>query len=241
MNDCIDELGNFSGTDSKGRKYEDGIMNNDLYSSEKIKILWILRETDGYFNPKDWWGQKKYLINNSNPFDSKNKKGSKRHTWEYVARITYQILNGSESNDDYELAACLERIAIINLKKTPGPKKINKEYYEYISDENNRKIFVEQIKRINPDVIICGNTLNHIKTSEINYRGDLSKTKHKLSELSSNKETMKKNSYFCFSNKLFINPYHPSYVMDKTEYVKIVVAAFQKWMKIKDNCPVFEW
>lgn len=241
MSDLLDEFGNYSKTDSNGRTYEDGIMNNDLFCLEKVKILWILRETDGNFNPKEWWGRKKYLNNNLNPFDSENKKGSKRHTWEYVARITFQILNGFESNDDSELAASLERIAIINLKKTPGEEKINSEYYEYLRDENNRKIFIEQIQKINPDIIICGNTLNHIKTSEINYRGDINKTKYKLSKLSTDRKGMKKNSYYCFSNKVFINPYHPSYVMDKKEYVKIVVAAFQNWMKIKEKCPFFEW
>ena len=35
---------------------------------------------------------------------------------------------------------------------------------------NNVIDSLDRIKRIKPDVIICGNTLNDIKTSEINYR-----------------------------------------------------------------------
>lgn len=240
MCNCIDEFGNYSGT-YEGKTYEDGIMNNDLFSSEKIKILWILRETHRNFNVKNWWGRKEYLIKNLNPFDSEKEKGSKIYTWKPVARISYQILNGYESNDDYELAASLEHIAIINLKKTPGGKKVNKEYYAYLKDENNRKIFIEQIKKINPDVIICGNTLNQIKTSEINFRGDTEKIKQELSKHSTNEKYMKKNSYFCYSNKVFINPYHPSYVMDRDEYVKIVVKAYQNWQEIKKDCLIFEW
>ena len=60
--------------------YEDGIMNYELFKSEKIKILWILRETHGKFNPKKWWGDKDYLKKKIEPFDSKDKKGSKKES-----------------------------------------------------------------------------------------------------------------------------------------------------------------
>ena len=47
-------------------------------------------------------GRKEYENEKLNPFDGVKKKGSKRHTWESVARISFQILNSFESNDDYE-------------------------------------------------------------------------------------------------------------------------------------------
>ena len=80
--------------------------------------------------------------------------------------------------------------------------------------------------------------LGKIKQKEIPFRNG---ERISLNEFTEKTKIMEKNSCFCFSNKLFINPYHPSYVMDKTEYVNIVVAAFKNWMKIKDNCPSFEW
>lgn len=233
----LDDFGNYY-YKNEDHVYEDGIMNNSLFCSEKIKLLWILRETNGNFNPKNWWGRKEYENEKLNSFDGVKKKGSLRHTWESVARISFQILNSFESDDDYELAACLERIAIINLKKTPGKEKTNKEYDEYLSKECNREIFVKQLKRINPDIIICGNTLNNIKSSEINYRKG---KRIVLNTFSDNSKFMKRNSCFCFSNKLFINPYHPSNVMNKNEYVKIVVSAYQNWLKIHNKCPVFNW
>ncbi len=243
----ITDFGNFIDEiiiDGKKYKYEDGIMDISSFSSAPIKILWILKETHGIFNPKEWWGDQKYLQwKNIKPFDrepdesGKSKEGTKNATWKPVAKISYQILNGKETNDDLELAKALKQIAVINLRKTFGKKHTTKEFYEDIKKPENRLIFLEQIRKINPDVIICGNTLNLIHKDEIAYRDVNGR---KLSEFSKDKEKMTNNSYFCFKNKLFINPYHPSYVMNKDEYVDIVVEAYNNWLSIKnsDDCPV---
>ena len=200
------------------------------------KILWILRETNGNFSPKDWWGNKSYK--DSNPFDSKRQKGSKWHTWETIAQICYQILNDKKTNNDIELASAMERVAIINLKKTAGNAKINEKFYEYLKIQENRNMFIEQIKRINPDVIIGGNTLNFIKSDELGFRQG---KRIRLNSFPDNTDFMKKNSCFCFLNKLFINPYHPSHIMNKDEYVEVVVKAYRHWLKIRNECTVFNW
>ena len=49
----LDTFGNYSND-----KYEDGIMNPSLFKSFSPKILWILRETNGNFSQKEWWGNK---------------------------------------------------------------------------------------------------------------------------------------------------------------------------------------
>ena len=138
------------------------------------------------------------------------------------------------------MAKALKQIAVINLRKTSGKKHTTKEFYEDIKKPENRLVFLEQIRQINPDVIICGNTLNLIHDDEIAYRKG---KRFYFSEFSKNEELMKKNSSFCFKNKLLINPYHPSYVMNKDEYVDIVVGAYNNWLSIKnsDYCPVFKW
>ncbi|MCR4735001.1 MAG: hypothetical protein K5829_08370 [Treponema sp.] len=247
----ITDFGNFIDEiiiDEKKYKYEDGIMDIPSFSSAPIKILWILKETHGPFNIKKWWGDQKYLQwKNITPFDGEpgangqRKVGTKKSTWEPVAKISYQILNGKKTDDKFELAKALKQIAVINLRKTFGKKHTTKEFYEDIKKPENRLIFLEQIRKINPDVIICGNTLNFIHNDEIAYRNK--RERHYLSEFSKDKEKMKNNSYFCFKNKLFINPYHPSYVMNKDEYVDIVVEAYNNWLSIRnsDDCPVFEW
>lgn len=238
----ITEYGNYI-----DEKYEDGIMDISSFSSAPIKILWILKETHGKFNPKEWWGDQKYLQwKNIKPFDrepdknNKRKAGTKKSTWEPVAKISYQILNGKKTNDEFELAKALKQISIINLRKTSGKEHTTKEFYDDIKKTENRLVFLEQIRQINPDVIICGNTLNLIHDDEIAYRKG---KRFYFSEFSKNEELMKKNSSFCFKNKLFINPYHPSYVMNEDEYVDIVVGAYNNWLSIKnsDYCPVFKW
>ena len=96
----LDTFGNYSND-----KYEDGIMNPSLFKSFSPKILWILRETNGNFSQKEWWGNKSYK--DSNPFDSERQKGIKRHTWKPIAQICYQILNDKKSNNDIELASAM--------------------------------------------------------------------------------------------------------------------------------------
>lgn len=233
----ITEYGNYISNDPN-YKYEDGIMNYELFKNEKIKILWILRETHGRFNPKGWWGEKKYYNEKINPFARKNKDGkieknSKGHTYRPIAKICYQILNAKKTRNAYELATALERVAIINLKKTPGPETKSEEYEEELKNLKNRDIFVYQIKRIKPDVIICGNTLNDIKTSEINFRKGIEK--------SFSNSVMANNHYFCFKNIVFINAYHPSKPTKK--YVSTIIEAYQYWINNKDieNWPVFNW
>lgn len=105
----LTESGNYTSSD---QKYQDGIINPDIYGKEDIKILWILRETNGNFNIINWWGNKEYLEKGINPFD-RNKviKGTKRPTWEKVAKVCYKILNGIDCKDDFELAECLQRVA----------------------------------------------------------------------------------------------------------------------------------
>ena len=132
----------------------------------------------------------------------------------------------------------MERVAVINLKKTAGNANINEKFYEYLKLQENRNIFIEQIKRINPDVIIGGNTLNFIKSDEIAFRQG---KRIRLNKFSANTDFMKRNSCFCFSNKLFINPYHPSHIMNKDEYVEVVVKAYRHWLKIRNECTVFNW
>ena len=86
---------------------------------------------------------------------------------------------------------------------------------------------------IKPDVIICGNTLNDIKTSEINFRKGIEK--------SFSNSVMANNHYFCFKNIVFINAYHPSKPTKK--YVPTIVEAYKDWINNKDieNWPVFDW
>ena len=232
MLELLDEFGNFL-----HENYADGIMNKSLFDSQDTKILWILKETNGKFSPKEWWGNKKYQeLHLKSPFDGVAEKGNKRATWKPVARTAYQILNGHNAKSDTELAEALERIAVINLKKSPGNSKTDESYDAYLQAPENRKVFIEQIKRINPDVIICGNTLQKLKP-EIDFKSGMQM------HLNDDKNCMEQHHFYCFLNKVLINAYHPSCRMDKNDYVRIIVEAYQYWKenKSKNEWKTFEW
>lgn len=199
--------------------YEDGIINLELFNQQKYKVLWIMKETNGKFNIVSCFkNYKKY------------KKGVWK-TWKNVERISSYILNGLE-NRSSKIDA-LHKIAILNLKKTPGcsstKMKNFSEYYKSSENAKIRKIIQEQIKNIKPDIVICGNVLQ-LLNKQLNYKN--SKCIEKL-------ENMKNKNMYCFNNVLFINAYHPCYpirskYISSDQYCKSVENAFNNWLEIKE-------
>lgn len=215
----LNEYGNYTSSD---QKYQDGIINPDVYGKNNSpRILWILKETS-----KDSFSIKNYFENFSK-FGFNSWK-----TWKNVAITSFYILKGLEYKDE-ELPAIFNKIAIINLKKTAGKastnmKKFSKNYLAE-SNEKQRKIITEQITRIKPDVIICGNVLQ-LLDKQLTFR----EAKYKIPI-----SNMEKKNMYCFDNIVFINAYHPCYptrmsnVISSDTYCKSIKEAYDTWQNLK--------
>ncbi|HHX58123.1 MAG TPA: hypothetical protein GX710_08915 [Clostridiales bacterium] len=201
-------------------KYEDGIINLELFLAAKYRILWILKETNGDFSLD-------YFRN-----ATKLKRGTWK-TWKNVGIASSLILENDQSTK-LDPTTYLKQIAIINLKKTPGKSstKMGKftDDYQSTDNEDTRIIVQKQIKNINPNIIICGNVLS-LLSNQLKFREAL-KVEPMLFP--------KKNNMYCFNNVVFINAYHPCYptlhsiTLTSKKYCEIISNSVTKWIELKN-------
>lgn len=74
---CTDEIHQINS------KYEDGIIDFELFQKAKYKILWILKETNGKFSIEYF----------------KNADGLDKGKWKNIAKINSLILDGKQSSN----------------------------------------------------------------------------------------------------------------------------------------------
>jgi hypothetical protein len=198
----------------------DGIVDIDYYLKSDFKILWILKE------PRD--------VKNGGAWDSREslkclddaKRNEWRPTFYKIIYTSFGILNSFTLWDgmDYihnnpSMKETLKSIALINLKKLPninseGFASNNNEIYE--AYKKHKKLILDQIKLINPDVIIGANTLQYIIEDFGFSRNEMKKT-----------DTME---YFFASERLFINAKHPSYfIIKETDYCDDIITVTKRW------------
>ena len=138
-------------TDSDNFIIKDGIINPDLYSRQKPKILVIAKEhnfinKDQYPNGyegdyRQWWNN--YL----------NYTFSHRIS-EWAFGIANEFTTAYEEISREQKMTALRSIAFINVKKTGGGSFSNPDtILSYI--ETGRELLQQQVRAINPDLIIC--------------------------------------------------------------------------------------
>lgn len=136
----------------RGEFHRDGVINEEVFSNEKRRILFVTKEPnskDGNYDKykgadlRKIWGE----ICLKKPFDRN------------IARWTRIICDGDDPGGSVswqDIARTMQRVAIINLKKLAGSGSENREeicLYSY----NDREFIRKQIELINPNVIIaCG-------------------------------------------------------------------------------------
>jgi len=132
---------------------KDGIVNEDCFLSTKIKILVIMKETNGY-------------VNNEQDLRLFLKQGARGDTWNNIVRWIYGLQNLdtdinklwkniSYVNNDTRIKY-LSTISSINLKKKPGGASTN---LKELKDEskNNIEHLKKQISLYeNLNFVLCG-------------------------------------------------------------------------------------
>src|SRR5687768_12307014 len=137
----------------------DGIVDPVTYSSSDKKILWILKEVN---SPEDdgGWDMREAIRNLKT--ESGLKKGWDK-TFSSIVYVSYGIIykkNWSEIPylyDDPSIIDVLNKIAYINVKKVPGGSRTSPTELQ-LAYVVNRELLWDQIRVINPDIIIFGGT-----------------------------------------------------------------------------------
>ncbi len=133
----------------------DGVVNEDVWKSQQVKILFLLKEA--YGGDCDWslteWFTK--LLIEDKPFP---------RIWRRIVEWIYALKNTeSEKTAVYspriyeknrDLINC---ISVVNIKKSHGQKQ--SDYEEILAYAKADAEFIKkQLELISPDVIICGST-----------------------------------------------------------------------------------
>lgn len=141
--------------------FVDGVVNIGEYISTSPRILWILKEPNSTEEKLNWRDEIKKLNNGSGNL------GGFEKTFSNIVYISYGILNRKKwkdinwIEDEPKIVEVLEKIAFINIKKSPGGRQSkNNELKEYYL--KYKSIILDQIRMFRPNVIIGGNTIGFI-------------------------------------------------------------------------------
>jgi len=183
----------------------DGIADLNKYLSSEKKILFLLKESYETKGCYKWQVGKIYEPNKIRKYPT-------------LKRIGY-IVHGVRNNILYEsiikasnivLAADIESIAWVNINKIAAKSRsehnLTKKYLIW------KEIIKEQIDVFDPEIVICGNTLQYIKNDfDITAENKINTSNFKYI-----------NSAYCKKNTLYIQMVHPAMVLNK-ENEKILV------------------
>jgi hypothetical protein len=193
----------------------DGVINIKDYVNAKYKILWILKEVHDEWVINKKTGKKQCGGWNLTCAGKDNPEGlyariinDPKTIYDFLVprRIMLAsccILSGTTDpiknrNDDERLKA-LSSVAYINIKKIPGgvsadPQKIQEAY------DTNKTLLKEQIETYNPDIIVCGNTLQYFSSDNFFEK--------------KNRTEIDPGSQFCYyplASRIYINTNHPAH------------------------------
>lgn len=206
----------------------DGIINYEKYNNSPVKILLILKEGNVDENDK----QKNRDLRNEIFEDGHLENALNIPTFRKIIYSVYQIYHPetewseipfANENEAYDV---LKSIAYININKLPGSNISSDEEIETIFIKN-KDALLEQIQLINPEVIICGNTLKYMRDAlmEIGWNTTIE-----------NKEFIDDNTdaYITKGKGVIINAWHPAYwkISDKN-YTKGIFDAYKFYQTIK--------
>ncbi|WP_051190428.1 hypothetical protein [Kaistella palustris] len=198
----------------------DGIVDYEQYQNSSPKILWILKEANS--GDADW--NMRDALNNLKNSSGKGLTDGWANTFTSIVYTTNGIFTGEDwdsmgnFNEDQSIIDVMQKIAYINVKKVPGGSQADwnliKQYYS-----ENKIGLHQQIKLINPEIIIFGGTYNFFDDDFFDLFG----------ELESNVEN---SSLHIYQNKnyLLLNAYHPNNrAIKHSTYCNLILEAVKDW------------
>lgn len=194
-----------------GHFVEDGIVCMESWRIAKRKILFLLKEPNGY---KGEHGALNDLLRKAAEPNSTSRMWD-RPTFHNVGRWAYGLLNYSGEVPGYDEAnrACktaVLRCAYINIKKSSGGARATREVE--VHAQTYAALLRRQVALIQPDIVVCGGTYKMLKKHVYPSMARVSERVHQ------------------FENRIFINAYHPGYIADRKRMYEQVLSGFHNYM-----------
>lgn len=140
---------------------EDGILNKDLWEKSPVKVLFLMKEAyESSTETAKEWALNEYLASKTLRELGKPMWWSVAHWLDGINKLiaTGEVQPFDESYEsDPQLEEIFQSCAIINIKKSSGnSSSVSDDLSTYV--EKDWELLLQQIKTINPDLIICGKT-----------------------------------------------------------------------------------
>jgi hypothetical protein len=179
--------------DCRSEFQRDGIVDEEKYRAAPWKILFLSKEANNII--EDMREQARDAARRLVRF------GTHGYAyWRTLARWSYAILNGFAPfnlvKQNYADSAALLRVAIMNLKKTPGGGKARPKQIEEFATQN-RDYIIREIEMVSPQIIICGG-VGRVLKGVVNSSESWLKTSNDL-------------KYFHWQGTPVLDYYHPAY------------------------------
>ncbi|MBK8130801.1 MAG: hypothetical protein IPK53_18475 [bacterium] len=138
---------------------QDGIVNHEQYLHASPKIVFLLREP--HWETKDEDTRREFSMISDLSEGVRNRKDWRN--WHIIVRWASALLDGNSiswedlrplSLDNEFRKKQLNRVAIVNIKKSGGARSLNwATFIEYA--KRHKKLVTDQIELYSPDVIVC--------------------------------------------------------------------------------------
>jgi len=197
-----------SSSDFQDHFVEDGIIDPGKWVQADTRILFILRETNGYRKSIAALIHKACTTHPSSGLWD-------RPTFHNIGRWAYGLRHTTGSTlSDFDVAhknrkTALLACAFMNLKKTTGGARATEAVEQAAARDAD--FLREQIELINPRVVVCGGTYKAIKK---HLYPAIQKVGARVHEV---------------DGRLFINAHHPSYLKKTTEMYEDVVGSYHQY------------
>lgn len=191
----------------KNNEVGDGIINETSFKAQELKILFVLRETyeDGENEEEKGGWHIKEVIN-----DWIENRTPRIPTYENITKTISSLYNTLNTRD------LINNIAIINIKKVPGFKKSNRKILAKHFKANKKRLD-QEIKTINPDIIIFGGTAHYFEEFWNIYRYASKKEKGECNYII---KTINDKEIVC---PIVLHPSAPSYKKCVEEIKKLLL------------------
>ncbi|MCR5126039.1 MAG: hypothetical protein K6B43_12740 [Treponema sp.] len=213
------------------RPIPDGASSDYFYSSPKV--LFILKEP---YDSKSDSGRPKGGGWSIVQYHSNPSYVAENHyfTTYYVAQTANIILNGQYSQDggkSLETYEIMSQIAYINLSKMPAYETTDEDTLRFNYVSYWREIVHAQIEFLNPDVIVCGNTFDILRSEDDFFNDYNIISKNHPYFAGDGKIESYVYNYDGNKNRLVIDAYHPSYSGYNYEYMDAMKRAFDSFRR----------
>lgn len=197
-----------------GHFVEDGAVCQESWSKAKLRVLFLLKEPNGY---KGEHGPLNELLRKA----ATTNPGSAmwdRPTFHNIGRWAYGLANYSHGAPGYQEAnkayktAVLE-CAYINIKKSSGGARATKEVAVHAA--KYAAFLRRQVDLLAPDIVVCGGTYSILKEHVYPHMTKVSPRIHKDGD------------------RIFINAFHPGCRAKREMVYEQVLSSYHEFMKLQ--------